>query len=70
MIIQLMNAALPLQQGLLGPLFSEAINSDYSKTPILNVCGDYLKMTKRLGRCKIQETLFLWAFDEDHTKSV
>jgi len=41
----------------------------HSKPPILRCCGNHLKVVYNLVLCKIQGTLFLWAFGWDHTNS-
>lgn len=38
--------------------------------PNFTFCGDHLRLAKDVGNCKIQETLYLWAFGQDGTKSV
>jgi len=40
------------------------MSCNYSKTPVLGLCGDHLQWHKIQGR------MFLWVSGQDHTKSV
>jgi hypothetical protein len=43
-------------------------SSLYSKTSILQFCGNHLKTAKNPGKCKIWNTFFLWAIGWDCKK--